>query len=111
MPPTGEESKKSGNSKRGGARPGAGRKPGRPDRATAAQKEGLEAEARKYGKVALLALVEIAKSGESESARVAAANGLLDRGWGKPRQAVEHTGEGGGPVAVTVTHRIVDPAK
>jgi hypothetical protein len=29
-------------------------------------------------------LVEIAERGENESARVAAANALLDRGWGKP---------------------------
>lgn len=36
------------------------------------------------------------------AARVAAANALLDRGWGKPAQA--HAGpEGEGPVAVTVT--------
>lgn len=36
--------------------------------------------------------------------------GLLGYGYGKPRQAVEHGGEGGGPIAITVTHRVIDPA-
>jgi hypothetical protein len=35
---------------------------------------------------------QIAREGESEQARVAAANALLDRGWGKPRQANQHVG-------------------
>ncbi len=94
---------------KGGVRVGAGRKRGRPDRATVEQKEGIEAEARKYCGDALKALVDICKNGESESARVTAANGLLDRGYGKPRQAVEHTGEGGGPLLVAVTHEVIDP--
>jgi hypothetical protein len=34
------------------------------------------------------------------SARVTAATALLDRGWGKPRQAI--TGEDGGPVVFEV---------
>lgn len=109
MPATGQQSKDSSKSKRGGSRPGAGRKPGRPDRATAEQKDGLEAQARAFTKVALMALVKIATRGTSESARVTAAMGLLDRGYGKPRQTVENTGEGGGPMLVTVTHRVVDP--
>lgn len=37
---------------------------------------------------AIRTLVEIALSGASESARVAAANALLDRGHGKPGQSV-----------------------
>lgn len=35
------------------------------------------------------------------AARVAAATALLDRGWGKPVQAV--TGEDGKPIAIQVT--------
>ena len=31
------------------------------------------------------------KHGESEQARVAAANALLDRGYGKPEQSVDQT--------------------
>jgi hypothetical protein len=38
-------------------------------------------------------LAGIAQNGESESARVAAANILLDRGWGRAPQ--EHANEGG----------------
>jgi hypothetical protein len=30
-------------------------------------------------------------------------------GYGKASQPVEHTGEGGGPISVTVTHRVIDP--
>lgn len=40
--------------------------------------------ARQHTMTALLTLVEIAEQGQNESARVAAANALLDRGWGKP---------------------------
>ena len=40
--------------------------------------------ARRYTRIALSTLVEIATSGKTESARVAAAVALLDRGWGKP---------------------------
>jgi Family of unknown function (DUF5681) len=40
--------------------------------------------ARQHTSTALNTLVEICQSGENESARVSAANALLDRGWGKP---------------------------
>ena len=48
--------------------------------------------AREYSVNALDCLVEIAKGGESEQARVSASNSILDRAFGKPPQAV--TGEG-----------------
>jgi hypothetical protein len=35
------------------------------------------------------------RRGKSESARVAAACAVLDRAWGKPPQALEHTGPEG----------------
>jgi hypothetical protein len=51
-------------------------------------------------------LAGIARNGRSDQARVAAAQALLDRGWGKPAQT--HTGEdGGGPIQVILRH-IVD---
>jgi hypothetical protein len=53
--------------------------------------------ARAHTKEALEALVSALKAA-SESTRVAAANSLLDRGWGKPAQALEHSGHEGGPV-------------
>jgi hypothetical protein len=39
--------------------------------------------AREYTEVSILALVHIVERGKSESARVAAASALLDRGWGR----------------------------
>lgn len=49
--------------------------------------------ARSYTEVAVQTLSGIAKDGTNESARVAAAIGLLDRGWGKCAQP--HTGADG----------------
>jgi hypothetical protein len=45
--------------------------------------------AREHTMTALRTLAEIAKHGENESARVAAANALLDRGHGKLRQQID----------------------
>lgn len=42
---------------------------------------------------AIRTLYQIALSGVSEAARVAAANAILDRGHGKPTQAVDITGK------------------
>ena len=42
--------------------------------------------ARRYTPQALDTLASIMKASESDAARVAAANALLDRGYGKPRQ-------------------------
>jgi hypothetical protein len=49
--------------------------------------------ARKHTPLAIKQLAKIAKEGESEAAIVAAATALLDRGWGRPRQAVDLTVE------------------
>lgn len=83
---------------RGGKRPGAGRPKGAKDKATREQGATLAELARTHSKVALDALVKVAKSGESESARVSAATAILDRGFGRPTQAHEHTGKNGGPI-------------
>lgn len=45
---------------------------------------GIEDLARQHSEEALLALVDEAKNGKNESARVAAAVAILDRGWGTP---------------------------
>lgn len=83
---------------RGGARPGAGRRPGSATKATA----DVIALAQQHGDKAIKALVEIATSDKQPAAaRVSAANALLDRGFGKPSQAVELTGKGGGPIQQT----------
>ena len=75
---------------RGGKRPGAGRKPNN-DATTPTQKRRLISDiAREFTEVAVRSLVEIARSGGSESARVAAANALLDRAYGKPPQHLDN---------------------
>ena len=53
--------------------------------------------ARERGPEAIAALVKVMTKGKSEAARVAAANALLDRGWGRPKQSDESE----------VTHRYV----
>jgi hypothetical protein len=67
---------------RGGKRTGAGRKPG----ATSLAKRDLASLAKQYVDLALSVLVEVATTGTSESARVVAANSILDRAYGKPIQ-------------------------
>ena len=49
--------------------------------------------ARKHTALALRVLKEVASSPKAQpSARVAAATALLNRGWGMPKQTLEHTG-------------------
>lgn len=77
-------------SKRGGARPGAGRPKGVPNKATASIRDA----AREYTEQALLTLAEVmADEEQPAAARVSAANALLDRGYGKPSQSVDVTGD------------------
>jgi hypothetical protein len=85
----------------GGKRPGAGRPKGSRSRATIEHKATLEELARAHTATALSVLVEIAsKPTATDSARVAAASAILDRGYGKPRQATEISGPNGGPIPV-----------
>ena len=72
---------------RGGVRQGAGRPAGSQNRATVDMKARLSMLAREYTYVAFEALVEVAANGTSETARITAATALLDRGFGKPREA------------------------
>ena len=82
----------------GGKRPGAGRKKGK----VSAAKRELSDMAKGYADQALETLRQIATTGESESARVSAAVAILDRAYGKPPQAIQHSGEDGGPLVVEV---------
>lgn len=72
---------------KGGPRPGAGRPAGSENRDTAAARAALSELASGHVEVALSALADIAASGQSESARVSAACAILDRCYGRPRQA------------------------
>lgn len=76
---------------RGGKRPGAGRKPGKVGKA----KRALAEMARDHAEAALRTLADIASNGESEAARVSAANAILDRAYGKPPQAIDHKSSDG----------------
>lgn len=60
----------------------------------------VKALAREYGAEAVEKLVALMR-GEDERVAKAAADSLLDRGYGKPGQAVELSGPDGAAVAVT----------
>ncbi len=71
---------------RGGARPGAGRRKGAVNKATA----DVKAAAMVYSDEALTTLSQIMRAeSHPAAARVAAANAILDRAHGKPKQSVE----------------------
>lgn len=93
---------------RGGARPGAGRKKG----AVGERKRALADAAKDHVETALRVLVEIATNGQSEAARVSAANAILDRAHGKPTQALQVGGTDGSELAITRIERvIIDPVR
>jgi len=63
--------------------------------------------ARKHTATALNTLAGIMREKKSPpAARVMAANALLDRGWGKAPQSIEHSGE---IELTTIERHIVDP--
>lgn len=72
--------------------PGPGRPKGVPNKATAE----LKALAQVHAPMAIEKLVQLIQHAESEAAQVAAIRELLDRGFGKPSQAL--TGEDGKPL-------------
>lgn len=66
--------------------------------------------ARLYGQEAIDKLAELMRG---EDARVAssAAQALLDRGFGKPTQAVEVSGQDGNPIMTGITVTLVEPVR
>jgi hypothetical protein len=62
---------------------GAGRPAGAVNKATLGLKANLSELAREYTQDALVALVEVMNSSQSDSARIAA-TAILDRGYGRP---------------------------
>jgi hypothetical protein len=54
----------------------------------------LKSLARDQTHLALNVLIGVATNGESEAAKVTAALGILDRGWGRPSQPTENKHEG-----------------
>lgn len=65
--------------------------------------------ARQYGPASVDALADEMTSGKG-MARIAAANSLLDRGFGKVGQPIEVSGTDGGPVAVEVISPAIEAA-
>jgi hypothetical protein len=72
---------------RGGARLGAGRPAGSQNTDTAQARRALAELASGHVSVALSALADITAHGQSEAARVSAACAILDRVYGRPRNA------------------------
>jgi hypothetical protein len=90
---------------------GVRRNSGRPKGATAPRaanvpkqaKEDIRECARRYGPKALAVLIKVAQNSQSDAARVAAANSLLDRGYGRPHQATEE------PDPKTIEGIVIEP--
>ena len=81
-----------------------GRKPGVRNKITADVKEAAQA----FTADAIETLASIMRASESDAARVAAANAILDRGHGKPKQSVDV--DANVKAAVTQIRRtLVDP--
>lgn len=89
----------------GGARKGAGRKPGKLSEA----KRQISEEAKELGAEALSVLAMLMRSADSESVQMGAAQAILDRGYGKPTQSTELSGPNGVELPPTVI-RVVDRA-
>ena len=66
----------------------------------------LRSLARAHTELGIQTLAGIARNSTSDTARVSAAQALLDRGWGKPAQP--HTGEDGD---IRVTLRTITEGK
>src|SRR5688572_25334426 len=98
-----------------GSKPGerrGGREKGTPNKAT----QDIKDIARQYGPAAieqaakLAGLIEGAMAAESEAARVAALNMLLDRGYGKPSQVLGSDPENPLPeMPARIEHVYVNP--
>ncbi len=83
-----------------------GRQPGTPNKATA----DVKALAGNYSAQALETLASIMQDDSAPpAARVSAANALLDRAVGKPRQEIEHAGNEKEPVTVIVRELVRPP--
>ena len=71
-------------SSHGGFREGAGRPSGSTNKSSPEQTKRLSELAKTYTDEALQTLVDVARNGRTDAARVSAANAILDRGYGKP---------------------------
>lgn len=94
---------------RGGKRPGAGRPIGAKEKATADERKTLSDLAKELAPEALQALARVMRDPtQSGSAVVAAANAILDRGYGKPFAAMPDDDDDAAPLNWVINVR---PAK
>ena len=87
---------------RGGYREGAGRPSGSTNKSTLEQYQRLSELAKTYTEEALHTLVDVARNGRTDAARVSAANAILDRGYGKPAVREEQSVVDLPPVVIQV---------
>ena len=81
---------------RGGARPGSGRPKGSTNKATRDKRELISELAREWAEDAVGALATIMQDGAAPAAaRVSAATAILDRGFGRPVQGIDHSSSDG----------------
>ena len=78
-----------------------GRIAGTPNRATQLSRQL----AMPFVDEAVKALVDVLRDQEApHAARISAANSILDRAFGKPRQEVEHAGDAAQPLEILIRH-------
>ena len=66
----------------------------------------LKSLARGYTEVSIRTVAGLALEASDEGVRLAANKLLMERGWGKPSQKHEHSGdEEGGPIQVNLVYR------
>lgn len=98
LPVKPEAQNKPAEKRRGGFQKGKSGNPGGRPKAVRAVMEA----AQKHTAAAIKALAS-ALTDDDVRARIAAAEALLDRGWGRPSQQLEHTGKDGGTLAIYFT--------
>ena len=71
----------------------------------------VQALARQYAPTAIVELARLALKAKNETARIAAIRELLDRGYGRSRQAMEITAPAGDPLQLLLEELDVLPRK
>ena len=95
-------------SSHGGFREGAGRPSGSTNKSSPEQSQRLSELAKTYTEEALETLVDVARNGRTDAARVSAANALLDRAYGKPAVREEKEIVDLPPVVIKVVGKSAD---
>ena len=93
---------------RGGFREGAGRPVGSTNKSSPEQSQRLSELAKTHTEEALQTLVDVARNGRTDAARVSAANALLDRAYGKPAMKQESEIVDLPPVVIEVAGQSAD---